>query len=121
METICWHLKGSSSWVAPEGAIFFLETSEEAPSPEHVDAYLTDLEQLGVFEACTGLLFARPMDYSPEDTQTLWKVVAERTAPYDIPVLANIDCGHTDPMMTLPLGIPSRLEATSTPTLEVFL
>ena len=33
LETICWHLKGSSAWVDPEGAILFLETSEDAPSP----------------------------------------------------------------------------------------
>ena len=54
LETICWHLKGSSDWIDPEGAILLLETSEEAPSPGDVDAYLTDLEQLGVFDAAAG-------------------------------------------------------------------
>jgi muramoyltetrapeptide carboxypeptidase LdcA involved in peptidoglycan recycling len=122
LETICWHLKGSDTWIDPEGCIFFLEMSEEAPSPAHVDAYLTDLEQLGVFDACTGLLFARPMGYSDEDTETLWRVVADRTASAGIPVLANIECGHTDPMITLPLGVPAHLSADeSNPTLEVSL
>jgi muramoyltetrapeptide carboxypeptidase LdcA involved in peptidoglycan recycling len=122
LETICWHLKGSPAWIDPDGAIYFLEMSEEAPSPEHVDAYLTDLEQLGVFEKCTGLLFGRPMGYSDEDAETLWRVVEERTAASGIPVLANIDCGHTDPMMTLPLGVPSRMKANpSSPALVVDL
>lgn len=111
LETICWHLKGSHAWIDPRGAIFFLEMSEEAPSPEHVDAYLTDLAQLGVFERCTGLLFGRPMSYSAEDTEVLWRVVTDRTEPYGIPILANIDCGHTDPMLTLPLGVPARMLA----------
>ena len=38
LETICWHLKGSSEWLDLSGCILFLETSEEAPSPETVDA-----------------------------------------------------------------------------------
>ncbi len=38
LETICWHLKGQHDWVDLVGAVLFLETSEEAPSPAHVDA-----------------------------------------------------------------------------------
>jgi muramoyltetrapeptide carboxypeptidase LdcA involved in peptidoglycan recycling len=120
LETICWHLKGSSSWIDPDGAIFFLETSEEAPSPEHVDAYLTDLEQLGVFEGAVGLLVGRPMSYSTEDTEALWRVIEQRTRASGIPVIANIDCSHTDPMITLPLGVPAILNADpARPSLEV--
>ena len=112
LETICWHLKGSAAW--PDdlaGAVVFLETSEEAPSPSHVDAYLTDLEQLGVFDQAAGLLVGRPRGYSPEDTLRLWQVVEARTAAAGLPVLANIDLGHTDPMLTLPLGAQVRLDA----------
>jgi muramoyltetrapeptide carboxypeptidase len=111
LETICWHLFGSRYWVPPDGAILFLETSEEAPSPAHVDSYLTDLEQAGVFDACTGLLFGRPMGYGEGDTEKLWEVVEARTAAAGIPILAGIDCGHTDPMITLPLGVPALLDA----------
>ena len=113
LETICWHLKGSAAWVEPDGTIFFLETSEEAPSPEHVDAYLVDLEQLGVFDRCNGLLIGRPRGYSDAERAQLWDVVAARTERSGIPVLANIDCAHTDPMLTLPLGVPTRLDATT--------
>ena len=111
LETICWHLKGSPYWLDPAGAIFFLELSEEAPSPAHVDAYLTDLEQLGVFDSAAALVFARPMHYDGERTKALWEVVAARTEAADLPVLANVDCGHTDPMLTLPIGASARLDA----------
>jgi len=111
LETICWHLKGSASWIDPVGAIFFLETSEDAPSPADVDAYLTDLEQLGVFDMAVGLVFARPYGYDEERTDALWRVVTERTEKAAIPVLANVDLGHTDPMLTLPLGATARLDA----------
>ncbi len=111
LETICWHLKGSEAWIDLAGAILFLETSEEAPSPAHVDAYLTDLELLGVFDQVSALVVARPYGYDDRDKETLWGVVARRTEAAGIPVLANVDLGHTDPMMSVPLGANARLDA----------
>jgi muramoyltetrapeptide carboxypeptidase len=113
LETICWHLKGSSSWLDPSRAILFLETSEAAPSPAEVDSYLTDLEQLGVFDSTSGLLFARPYGYDAKNMDALWRVVALRTEESGIPVLANVEAGHTDPMMTLPLGVPAELDTAN--------
>lgn len=111
LETICWHLKGSDAWVDPEGTILFLETSEEAPSPAAVDAYLTDLEQLGVFDAAAGLVLGRPYGYTADDANVLWDVVAARTDGAGLPVLANVELGHADPMVTLPLGVGAELDA----------
>ena len=120
LETVCWHVFGSADWFVPDGAIWLLETSEEAPSPAHVDGYLTDLENTGVFDAAAGLLVGRPMGYTPGDVEVLWDVVEKRTAASGIPVLAGIDCGHTDPMMTIPFGVPARLDAGAK-TFEVLL
>jgi len=113
LETICWHLKGSSAWFDPRDAILFLETSEEAPSPATVDAYLTDLDQLGVFDVVAGLLFGRPYGYTEEETRSLWEVVVARTGAAGLPVLANVELGHADPMVTLPLGVAAELDAGS--------
>jgi muramoyltetrapeptide carboxypeptidase len=111
LETICWHLKGSAFWPDLRGTILFLETSEEAPPPSAVDAYLTDLEQLGVFDQISGLVFGRPIRYAPEQIEALWPVVRDRTAASGIPVLANVDLGHADPMLTLPIGAHAHLDA----------
>jgi len=111
LETICWHLKGSSAWISPEGAIFLLEMSEEAPSPAYVDGYLTDLEQLGVFEAAAALIIARPYGYTADARGRLWEVVARRTEAAGLPVLANVEAGHTDPMVTLPFGVKAEVDA----------
>jgi muramoyltetrapeptide carboxypeptidase LdcA involved in peptidoglycan recycling len=92
------------------GAILSLELSEEAPSPAHVDAYLSDLEQLGVFDAVAGLVVGRPMRYDDGQAAALWDVVVDRTARAGIPVLGNIDLGHTDPMLTRPIGARARLD-----------
>ena len=111
LETICWHLKGSESWIDPTRAIFFFETSEEAPAPSHVDSYLTDLEQLGLFAEISGLVVGRPYGYDDEARRVLWQVVRERAERWDVPALGNVECGHTDPMLTLPLGARARLDA----------
>jgi muramoyltetrapeptide carboxypeptidase LdcA involved in peptidoglycan recycling len=111
LETICWHLKGSNAWVDPRDAILFFETSEEAPSPAAIDAYLTDLEQLGVFDIAAALVFGRPYGYTEEDARSLWDVVAARTDAAGLPVLANVEVGHADPMVTLPLGVRAELDA----------
>jgi muramoyltetrapeptide carboxypeptidase LdcA involved in peptidoglycan recycling len=111
LETICWHLKGSTEWLDLEGCILFLETSEEAPSPATVDAYLTDLELLGVFDDVSGLVMGRPAFYKEEDVSVLWDVVTQRTAAAALPALANLDIGHTDPLLTLPMGARAELDA----------
>lgn len=112
LETIVWHLKGSRTWPGSfAGHILFLETSEEAPSPAHVQAYLTDLRQLGVFDDLAGLVYARPYGYRDDDLPALWDVLAAATEFRGLPVLANVECGHTAPMLTLPLGVRARLDA----------
>jgi muramoyltetrapeptide carboxypeptidase len=108
LETIGWHLKGSRYWPDFDGAILMLETSEEKPSPAHVDSLLTDLGQLGVLDAIAGLVYARPYGYDDAERETMWHVL---DAHVRCPTLADVDCGHTDPMLTLPLGQVVRLDA----------
>jgi muramoyltetrapeptide carboxypeptidase len=120
LETIVWHLKGSDEWIEPDGTIFFLETSEEAPSLGHVDAYLTDLGRLGIFGRISGLMFGRPYGYDSEQNGGLLQLLRKHTEAHEVPVLGNVDLGHTDPMLTLPLGVPARLDAGA-PSLEIDL
>ena len=112
LETISWHLVGTDEWIDPQGALFFLETSEEAPSPAQVDAYLTTLERIGVFDAASGLVVGRAYGYDESMNEALFEVLEARTARSQIPVLANFDIGHTDPMVTLPMGRRARLDAS---------
>ncbi|MDP9068006.1 MAG: LD-carboxypeptidase [Actinomycetota bacterium] len=111
LETIMWHIRDTDIWTQPEGAILFVETSEEAPSPGHVDAYMTTLDRGGVFDAVTGLIVGRPAAYDDERKTAMLEVVARRTERAGIPVLADVDIGHTDPMLTLRMGAQARLDA----------
>ena len=64
-----------------------------------------------MFDSIAGLILGRPMRYTDEQAKALWHVAEERTASAGIPVLGNVDLGHTDPMLTLPIGVAARVDA----------
>jgi muramoyltetrapeptide carboxypeptidase len=64
-----------------------------------------------MFDAAAGLVFGRPYGYTADDASLLWDVVAARTESSGLPVLVNVELGHADPMVTLPLGVGAELDA----------
>jgi muramoyltetrapeptide carboxypeptidase len=104
------HLRGTTYWPDLDGAILFLETSEEKPDPERVDGILMDYENMGTFERIRGLLFGRPYAYTPEEREQLHEIILERVEGYGFPVVADMDFGHTSPMFTLPVGCRAAVE-----------
>lgn len=107
------HLRGTPYWPDFNGSILFLETSEECPSPETVDAILMDYENMGVFERISGLMIARPYGMSPDDKEKLWRIVEERTNRFTFPVVGNLDFGHTSPHLTIPVGINAHIDGNA--------
>ena len=104
------HLRGTAYWPDLDGAILFLETSEEKPDPERVDGILMDYDNMGVFGRIRGLLFGRPYAYTPEEREQLHEIILERVEGCGFPVVADMDFGHTSPMFTLPVGCRAAIE-----------
>ena len=110
-------LKGTSYW--PETSfwkdkILFLETSEEKPSVRSIKHWLRNYGAMGVFGQISALLFGRARDYSKEDNIELENIVKEVVsnewcAP-ELPIVMNLDFGHTDPQLILPLGISVSID-----------
>jgi len=105
------HLRGTRFWPDLRGAILFLETSEEKPSPATVDGILMDYENMGVLSQLNGLLVGRPMLYTDEEKRELREVLLERTGKYAFPIVSDMDFGHTAPQLTLPIGVRARIDA----------
>jgi len=110
-------LKGTAFWPPPsfwDGRLFFFETSEEKPSPDAVKRMLRNYGMQGVLDRVAGLIVGRPFGYSDAEKRALeavlLKVVAGEFGRASLPVLANVDFGHTDPQLVLPLGIKARLD-----------
>jgi muramoyltetrapeptide carboxypeptidase LdcA involved in peptidoglycan recycling len=117
IEVLDW-LRGSEYWPpldAWEGAILFLETSEDAPTPQAVLWMLRCYAALGVLPRLAGILFARPGGQVPEEKfseydQAILQVVVEEEGLCELPVVTGMDFGHTDPVFTLPYGVMAELD-----------
>jgi muramoyltetrapeptide carboxypeptidase len=106
------HLRGTPWWPDMTGAILFIETSEDCAGPEAVDAMLMDYQNMGVFDAIAGLLVARPYGMDDETAEEFWRVIDARTARFSFPVVGDLDFGHTSPQMTVPVGVPARIDGS---------
>lgn len=102
-------LKGTHWWPRPElwrGAVIFLEPSD-APTPDQMEYWLRNYATSGILEGAAALLLGRPRGYTPEQKERLAQAVEKvllEVERADMPVVADMDIGHTAPMMTLPLG-----------------
>jgi muramoyltetrapeptide carboxypeptidase LdcA involved in peptidoglycan recycling len=103
-------LKGTQWWPKPElfeGAVLYLETSNDVPPPTQVEYWLRNYGSQGILNSISALLFARARDYTPEMKTQLNEVilkVLKEVGREDLPVVANMDIGHTTPMMVMPNG-----------------
>lgn len=113
-------LKGTQYYPQPEfwdNKILFFETSEEVPSISNVKYFLRNYGMQGVFERISGILFARARDYSDDDKHALVEMIrtvlsVEFNQP-DLPVVANLDFGHTDPQWIMPNGILTEIDCSA--------
>jgi muramoyltetrapeptide carboxypeptidase LdcA involved in peptidoglycan recycling len=110
-------LKGTSFWPARNfwnSKLLFLETSEEKPPIVAVKRMLRNYGIQGVFEKIAGVLFGRARDYSPDEKRELEveikSVIANEFGRPSLPVVTNMDFGHTDPQFVLPLGVKAELD-----------
>lgn len=118
-----------------KGDILLIESNDPKyfMSPDNkksgiIDSYRT-LVEFGIFDHVGGVIIGKsrkpmiqdfyssqtPMIYFEErptelEREYLWNVV-RNLIPRDIPILANVPCSHTSPMITLPLGRTIALDA----------
>jgi muramoyltetrapeptide carboxypeptidase LdcA involved in peptidoglycan recycling len=92
------------------GDILFLEDSMKKASV--VEKNFNLLKVNGVFERVSGILLGKHELFDDEGTgrkphDILSEVLGER----NIPILADFDCCHTHPMLTMPIGRTVKLDA----------
>jgi muramoyltetrapeptide carboxypeptidase LdcA involved in peptidoglycan recycling len=97
--------------------ILFFETSEDKPTVSQVQFMLRNYGTQGIFEKVKAVLFGRARDYSEEEKseldETLTRVIGFEFQRPDLPIVSNMDFGHTDPQFILPLGVNSMLDCSS--------
>ena len=72
---------------------------------------MADLVNLGIFEQITGLVVGRPYKYTDEQKEEFKQMVLDQCYGTDFPILYNVDIGHTDPLLTIPLNALASLDS----------
>jgi len=97
-----------------QDAILFIETSEEAPTPNQVKRMLRPLAAMNIFNNLSGILVGRPGGNIPEERfpeydEAIHATVVEEAGCVDVPIITNMDFGHTDPMFVIPYGVQTEV------------
>lgn len=106
-----------------EGTILFLETAEDIPEHWIIEYLLTGFGERGWFEKFQAVLVGRPkawefdkqnsleakIKYSEEQRESVLKIVRQYNRT--IPIVQNLDFGHTDPQIILPMGRIAKVRA----------
>ena len=111
----------SDEW---KGAILFLETSEIRAIPEQFGDFLRNLEATGILENLAGILMGRPggeFSAAKDSEREPWLALYPKFEEYlmmvcaecgrsDMPIVANMDFGHTVPQIILPYGALTEID-----------
>jgi muramoyltetrapeptide carboxypeptidase LdcA involved in peptidoglycan recycling len=108
-------LKGTEVWpelVDWKDSILFFETSEDKPDPAYVEYWLRNYGSLGILQNVRGIIFGKPYDnlYYEEYKNALVRVVREELKLVNLPILYNMNFGHTAPMCVLPYGALAEID-----------
>lgn len=107
-----------------EGTVLFIETAEDIPDHWIVDYLLTGFGERGWFDKFQAVLVGRPKAWefdkqNTADAKTAYRnqqreTVLRAVREYNkhIPVVQNLDFGHTDPQVVLPNGGKARVSSS---------
>lgn len=105
-------LQGTPFMPSLEDAVLFLEDDEES-QPHHFDRDLQSLMHLPEFSGVKGLVLGRFQKASNMTLDSLLNIIHSKKELASIPVIANVDFGHTDPKITFPIGGQAKLVASA--------
>lgn len=88
--------------------ILFLETSEEKPTPKQLETMLNVLESRKILSSVKGVLIGKPYDEIYYDEyKTVYKKIFSNL---NIPVLYNINFGHSYPRCIIPYDADATID-----------
>jgi muramoyltetrapeptide carboxypeptidase LdcA involved in peptidoglycan recycling len=105
--------KGTELWPDKRcwnDSVLFFETSEDKPDPNLIKYWLRNYAVQGILQEANGLIFAKPQDetYYNEYKQVIQTVMKEFQLE-DLPILYNLNFGHTEPKFILPYGAMAEI------------
>jgi muramoyltetrapeptide carboxypeptidase len=103
-------LAGTSYWPKMKGKILFFE-DDEVEDPRTIDRMFTQLRHMKVFDQIKGLVVGRfPSSVGFKSEDSLEMILDDALRGYKFPVITGADFGHTDPLITFPMGVKCRMD-----------
>ena len=89
-------------------AIFFWE--DASVGIDEIDRNLTHLEMLDVFNKIKGMVVGRILALKEKDGVKISDLLKQKFSQYKFPIIIGADFGHTDPVLTIPIGVNSAID-----------
>ncbi|PEA84350.1 S66 family peptidase [Bacillus pseudomycoides] len=95
-----------------EGDILFIEDSSKDAAT--IERSFSLLKISGVFDKVSGIILGKHEQFDDCGTNRKpYEILLEVLENRKLPFLADFDCCHTHPMMTMPIGVQVELDATN--------
>jgi len=106
-------LQGTEFFPETDKSLLFIEDDDMAGafSVVEFDRNLQSLIHLPQFEAVGGIVIGRFQKASKMTPEIIAKIIKTKKELDNLPVIADVDFGHTDPKITFPIGGEVNLEA----------
>jgi len=95
-----------------DGKILFIEDIAECFSPEQLADFLMWLGNIGALQKLRGIMIGKLCSYQSfdEHKKAMLSVVNENFGLYNLPIVANMNFGHTSPICILPYGAMAEID-----------
>lgn len=111
-------LQGTEYFPSLKNSVLFLEDDYES-NAVIFDRDLQSLIHLPEFKYVKGIVIGRFQKASNVSAENLKKIIKTKKELDRIPVIANVDFGHTSPMITFPIGGEVKITASSKPIIKI--
>jgi len=96
----------------------FFETCDENIMQNRLEYMLRNYCATGIIQNCSGIIFGRPAAISYENGDfkrydEIIKTVLNEYGLTDLPVITQMDFGHTDPMFIIPYGAIAEIDSVN--------
>lgn len=92
-------------------SIFFWEMAD-TPSINYIKKTFDLLMNYDLFSQIKGMLIGRYCRSSNELSRECNQFILEYLSDFNFPIVANLDFGHTDPKLTIPIGLKSIIDSS---------
>lgn len=127
VESLLQYLSAGNEIFIPDDMriVLFLETAENIPEPWVIETLFNSLGVLGVLEKTAAVLIGRPKAwefnkrfepkvrnaYRKQQRNTV--IHSVRSYNESIPIIQNMDFGHTDPQIVVPFGKEAMIDSAN--------